>query len=179
MSDEKLISSKDAAAIVGFNGVNPAAVLRKRGLEPVWGERWRGFRWRREDVERIAAAPRNELAERAAPQNSKSFASDLAYSIRTYWAQAGYDVSVDVVQRRYGYVLRSDLKNGLPRDWRGGTLPASLEPQAPPAPRERPCLYCRRPFLSEHAGHRHCEPCRLMLAEGAPQFEGDRGRRIG
>jgi hypothetical protein len=90
------------------------------------------------------------------------FAEHLADSIRIYWAERGYDVTVRVRRTRHCREIESDLVNGFPRDWRGGRVErlACYAPQAPETTRERPCMNCGARFISEHRFHRLCSICR-------------------
>lgn len=105
----------------------------------------------------------------------------LAETIIGYWKTRGYDVDVTVVcvgfdammRERY-CVIRSDLINGYPRDWRTSDTTPPRIVEAPPAPRvskRRACLRCGVTFQSQHAGNRMCDDCRDYAATRADKFE--------
>jgi len=45
------------------------------------------------------------------------------------------------------------------------------KPQPEKKSKLRPCMGCGADFMSQHNGHRHCNPCRLKLS-GRREFEG-------
>lgn len=50
---------------------------------------------------------------------SKDEAMGQARALVNYWARQGYSICVRVIRNGDGYEVRSDLINGLPRDWKG------------------------------------------------------------
>lgn len=61
----------------------------------------------------------------ASPAEGETFRLNelLAMKIRNYWGSLGYDVTV-----RANPGIRSDMINGLPRDWQGsGQVPCFSE----------------------------------------------------
>lgn len=97
---------------------------------------------------------------------TKERAERLAAKIEAVWRERGSKVRVRVVSHVRGsrehYELKSDLLNGLPRNYRG-----SLEELAvvatPPDPVDtsaiRACMGCGQDFESVHRHNRLCERC--------------------
>lgn len=111
----------------------------------------------------------------------RRFAEKLAGRIRQFWRSLGYDVNVTIERVGNWKFVRSDLVNGLPRNWRGMSRcgPNLVEQSyTTPEPRARSCLKCGTPFMSEHFGNRLCDHCRrLDPAMNDPTDEGGRVRR--
>ena len=51
---------------------------------------------------------------------SKTNAKKLAYRLKTYWASKGYLVETSVENSDVGWVVRSDMLNGMPQRKLGG-----------------------------------------------------------
>ncbi|MGE0743129.1 MAG: hypothetical protein AB7O98_17470 [Hyphomonadaceae bacterium] len=102
----------------------------------------------------------------------------LAQMIVSYWAALGYVVNVTVTRSTLGPQLRSDLVNGLPRNWRGwaGDLIERGLPSEGQA-RERNCIKCGTAFESEHNGHRMCTLCNYHAPDVVAVGGGNTGKR--
>lgn len=74
-------------------------------------------------------------------------------------------------------LLAGRYKNSLgwrfaPKSQREVEPPALLGPRVPTLPNKklRMCLFCRREFLSSHAGHRRCRTCEQSTASYQPHY---------
>lgn len=100
-----------------------------------------------------------------------------AVAIENYWADRGYSISVEIAPVKITtdkgypatvYDIKTDLFNGLPRDYRGdGSDIRRVKPdRAPLNPAAiRKCLNCEEAFYSSGRGNRICQTCRER-AEG-------------
>jgi len=92
--------------------------------------------------------------------------------VERYWAARGYKISVEVVPIQTKsdkgspitvYDIKTDLFNGLPRDYKGdGSDIRRLRPVRPPMDTAaiRKCLSCGEKFYSSHKFNRICQACR-------------------
>jgi hypothetical protein len=59
---------------------------------------------------------RDNASREATPKDE---AERQARTLVQYWARQGYSICARVIRNGDGYEVRSDLINGLPRDWKG------------------------------------------------------------